>query len=189
MQVSCIRFLCRCFVQLLKEIPFLFLRFLFLSHIQVFPFAVSAASRLKYPYSCFSSHFYFLVFVLAIFLFVFHMLLLLLLAVVISFSLLFLMFSRPVFIHLHRLVSPFLTFFLTQVIFLFNSRMKTLCLVINFLVLPPSSILRMVRSLSYKWNCPGVNSFDEITATKLCFEQFTCFSELLFSCLFFHLCL
>ena len=40
------------------------LRFLFLCHVQVFSCEISLVCRLKYPYSCFSSHFYFLVIII-----------------------------------------------------------------------------------------------------------------------------
>ena len=40
------------------------LRFPFLSHVQVLTCEISLLCRLKYPYSCFSSHFYFLVILL-----------------------------------------------------------------------------------------------------------------------------
>ena len=40
-----------------------FLRFSFHGHVQVFSWEISSVCRLKYPYSCFSSHFYFLVFI------------------------------------------------------------------------------------------------------------------------------
>ena len=40
---------------------FSFLRFSILSHVQVFSSEISLVCRLKYPYSCFYSHFTFLV--------------------------------------------------------------------------------------------------------------------------------
>ena len=46
---------------LLKKISFL--KIPFLIHAQVFPCKISPVCRLKYPYSCFSSHFYFRVIV------------------------------------------------------------------------------------------------------------------------------
>ena len=56
-----------CFVLLLEGIQFLS-SFPFLSHVQVFSCEISLVCRLKYPYSCFSSHFCFLViFVLLMF--------------------------------------------------------------------------------------------------------------------------
>ena len=71
------------------------LRFPLFSHNQDFTCAISAVCRLKYPYSCFSSHFCFLVFV--VFPLV-HMLQLLFLAATISFSLLFCVYSSSAWI-------------------------------------------------------------------------------------------
>ena len=51
----------RCFLLLSEEIQFGFLRFSFLSHVQVFSNEISLVCCIKYPYSCFSSNFGFLV--------------------------------------------------------------------------------------------------------------------------------
>ena len=51
------------------------LRFLFVSHAQVFSCDILFVCRLKYPYSCFSSHFCFLVIVLLLILVLFVLLL------------------------------------------------------------------------------------------------------------------
>ena len=59
----------------------------FINYVQIVFGKYSSVSRLKYPYSCFSSHFYFIVFVIILFGF---MLSLLLHATMISLSLLFL---------------------------------------------------------------------------------------------------
>ena len=64
------------------------LKFPFRSHVQIFPCEISPVCRLKYPYSCFSSNFYFLVLVLFV-----MMLSVMLLATVINPSFLSLMSS------------------------------------------------------------------------------------------------
>ena len=72
------------------------LRFTFRSHVQIFSYEISLICRLKYPYSCFSSHFSFLVlFCCCCCCCCFDCLILsaLLLVVVIIFSLLFLIYS------------------------------------------------------------------------------------------------
>ena len=67
--------------------------FPFLSHVQLFPNAISAVCRLKYPYCCFPSKFCFLVFLVVLFVF---MLPAILQATAKNISLLFLRYSsRP----------------------------------------------------------------------------------------------
>ena len=67
------------------------LSFPFFSLIQVFSWVNSSVCRLKYPYSCFSSHFCFLVFV--VFLFVLMLPMLLLIAVIGLFFFFFFFFA------------------------------------------------------------------------------------------------
>ena len=61
-----------------------FFKLSFLSHVQFITFAISLIRRLKYLYSFFSSHFYFLDFVVLLFVLKIFQLILLLLASVIS---------------------------------------------------------------------------------------------------------
>ena len=127
------------------------LRFPLLSHDQVFTCAISAVCRLKYPYSCFSSHLCFLVFV--VFLLV-HMLMLLFLAAVISLSLLFCVYSSSAWI-VESTQSSMLTRppFLRRIVCLCRSSGVAPCALSSVslffgpsVVVPLLSTLRMVQS-------------------------------------------
>ena len=107
------------------------LRFSFRSHVQVFSCAISPVCRLKYPYSCFSSHFCFLVFVV----FLSILMLPVLLAALINLSLLFLIWSLGPCIETStqssRLASSLPPYFLDTYHLSFLGS-KVLCIVMNF---------------------------------------------------------
>ena len=65
------------------------LRFPFLSHIQVFSYEISLVCRLKYPYSHFSSHFYFLVIFVLLMLVISILLLVVVISLPLHFNVLF----------------------------------------------------------------------------------------------------
>ena len=77
------------------------LRFPFLSHIQVFSYKISNVCCLKYPYSCFSSHFSFLVIVVLLI----FLLFVLFLVAVVRFTSSFLMKSSSCYVDISILNS------------------------------------------------------------------------------------
>ena len=123
-------------------------RFLFLSHVQVFSCEILLICRLKYSYTCFTSHFCFLVIVvlLILVLFVFA---------VISLSLIFFMYSLSRFIEVSSmLMNPLPTFFLAHIVcpyHLWDKRAyapsRSFCFSGLFVKVLPSSTLRMVPSI------------------------------------------
>ena len=98
----------------------------FRSHVQVFSCKILSACRLKYPYICFSSNFWFLVFIVFL---SGLMLPMILLATVISLSLLFIMQSSK----LSCPLDP--SFLATYSLSMSSLGCKALCISINFLVL------------------------------------------------------
>ena len=90
-----------------------FLKFLFLSHVLVFLCLISLVCRLKYPYSCFSSHFCFLIIVVLLIL----MLSVVFLVGVICLSLLFLCSPRILKLMHPGLPVLMLLLFLTHIVY------------------------------------------------------------------------
>ena len=95
------------FCAAIKKHSFSLLRFIFLSHVWVFSYQILLVCRLKYPYSCFSSNFYFLLIVVLLI----FMLSVLFLFAVISLSLFFLMSSSNLRIDEPSLSSTSASFF------------------------------------------------------------------------------
>ena len=123
----------------------------FRSHVQILLFETSLVYRLKYPYSCFSTHFCFLVFVLLII-----MLSVLFLISITSLSLLFFMYSSSPYIDALTLslmlANPLPPSFLDT----YNQSISSLgcealCIVIGFLVI---WIICLSSSLVYFKNGP-----------------------------------
>ena len=102
------------------------LRFPFFSHVHIFSCEMSLVSRLKHPYSCFSSHFYFLV----IFILLIFVLSVLFLVVVISLPLIN---TSTLFSMLASLLPP--SFLVIYSLSTSSLRCKALWIIISFLVL------------------------------------------------------
>ena len=172
------------------------LRFHLRSLVRVILCAISLFCHLKYPYTCFSSHFCLQDF-LVLFLFVLKLipLILLLEFATINISLLFFVNSLNLWI-IVSMQSSMLSSFL-PLSFLDRQNLSilltVLCMVTNLLVF--CSICLTYSSVHFKKGPEYLSKktvqviiFYEIFVAEFNFEKFSCFSKVLFSYFFFYLC-